>query len=199
MLSLSKYEAVSVPRNEFPAVLSGAAAKRCAERQPDPPATSTFRRDGGTPMPSGAGSLFAGSGAAGIARRSLLQSSRETGAAPAGEENMLNAAVVGLGWWGRQIVGCLEGSAKISLTRAVDVHAGAASDFDAAHGLALTAGYDDALADDAIDAVILVTPHALHEAQVIAAAEAGKQVFCEKPFALSIGRASCRERVCQYV
>ena len=36
-----------------------------------------------------------------------------------------------------------------------------------------------------MDAVVLATPHSLHAAQVIAAAAAGKHVFCEKPFALT--------------
>jgi predicted dehydrogenase len=36
-----------------------------------------------------------------------------------------------------------------------------------------------------LDAVVLATPHSLHTEQVIAAAKAGKHVFCEKPFALT--------------
>jgi predicted dehydrogenase len=40
------------------------------------------------------------------------------------------------------------------------------------------------LADPAIDAVVLATPHSMHAGQVIAAAAAGKHVFCEKPFTL---------------
>lgn len=98
---------------------------------------------------------------------------------------MLNVAVVGLGWWGKQIVSCLEGSEKIAVTRAVDVNLDAARDFAAVRGISLGDSYEDVLADDAVDAVILVTPHALHEKQVRAAAAAGKQIFCEKPFALS--------------
>ena len=46
--------------------------------------------------------------------------------------------------------------------------------------------------DPEIDAVVLVTPTALHADQVIAALEAGKHVFVEKPLALSV--ADC-ERV----
>lgn len=36
-----------------------------------------------------------------------------------------------------------------------------------------------------VDAVVLVTPNSLHASQSIAAAEHGKHVFCEKPFAMS--------------
>jgi len=41
------------------------------------------------------------------------------------------------------------------------------------------------LADAAIDAILLATPHSLHPAQVVASARAGKQIFCEKPLALT--------------
>jgi predicted dehydrogenase len=36
-----------------------------------------------------------------------------------------------------------------------------------------------------VQAVVLATPHSLHSPQVVAAARAGKHVFCEKPFALT--------------
>ena len=98
---------------------------------------------------------------------------------------MLNAAVIGLGWWGKQIVTCLADSDRIAVRRGVDVNLDDARGFAAVHGFDVGDSYDDVLADDDIDAVILVTPHALHEEQVLAAAAAGKQIFCEKPFALS--------------
>ena len=41
-----------------------------------------------------------------------------------------------------------------------------------------------------LDAVVLATPHSLHVQQVIAAAQAGKHVFCEKPFALHARRSA---------
>ncbi len=102
---------------------------------------------------------------------------------------MLNAAVIGLGWWGKQIVTCLAESEKIDIVRAVDVNLEGAREFATAHALELGGSYEDVLADPAVDAVILVTPHLLHEEQVLAAAAAGKQIFCEKPFALEAAAA----------
>lgn len=102
---------------------------------------------------------------------------------------MLHAAIVGLGWWGKQIVTCLEGSQSLKIVRGVDVEPDNAREFAAQRGFEVTEDYGDALADDAVEAVILATPHALHESQVLAAAAASKQIFCEKPFALSADAA----------
>ena len=106
---------------------------------------------------------------------------------------MLNVAVVGLGWWGRTIVGLLRGHAELRVVAAVDPDTAACADFAREHGVALRARLEDALADPAVEAVVLCTPHSLHRAQVVAAANAGKHVFCEKPLALS--RADALEEV----
>ena len=47
-----------------------------------------------------------------------------------------------------------------------------------------SAGRDDLLADPDVDVVYVATPHAMHEADTVAALDAGKHVLCEKAFAL---------------
>jgi predicted dehydrogenase len=47
------------------------------------------------------------------------------------------------------------------------------------------ANYREALADPAIGAVVVVTPTVYHKEIVIAAAQAGKHVLCEKPMAMN--------------
>jgi len=44
-----------------------------------------------------------------------------------------------------------------------------------------------------IDVVYIVTPHALHGSKAIAAAKAGKHVFCEKPMEVSVAR--CQQMI----
>lgn len=99
---------------------------------------------------------------------------------------MINAAIIGLGWWGRHLVESAQGSReKIRFVRGVDLDPDAAHDFAAQHWLRLSTDYADVLADPNIEAVVLTTPHALHVDQALQAAEAGKHVFVEKPLALN--------------
>lgn len=93
---------------------------------------------------------------------------------------MINVAVVGLGWWGQKIVSDLTASEYVRVVLGVDV-AESARERVAAHGVRTAASLDDALADEAVEAVLLCTPHHLHAEQIVAAAEAGKHVFSEKP------------------
>src|SRR5262245_41611215 len=97
---------------------------------------------------------------------------------------MVRVAVVGLGWWGRIIVGLLGSSSKLVAVKGVDPDPRAA-EFAHARDLAHSADYQDALRDPSVDAVVLCTPHSLHCEQIVAAANARKHVFCEKPLSLS--------------
>lgn len=46
-----------------------------------------------------------------------------------------------------------------------------------------TRDYQDLLADPSVDAVVVATPAAYHAQAIVAAAQAGKAIFCEKPIA----------------
>jgi myo-inositol 2-dehydrogenase/D-chiro-inositol 1-dehydrogenase len=53
-------------------------------------------------------------------------------------------------------------------------------------GLDVHQDYNEMLARPDIDAVIIATPNGLHAEQMLAAARAGKHVFCQKPIALTL-------------
>src|SRR5438128_6902472 len=99
---------------------------------------------------------------------------------------MINTAIVGLGWWGRTLVESAKGSDVMRFvagaTRTVSPEVRAFAD---THKLQLAENFEALLKDPNIHAVVLCTPHSMHTRQVTAAAQAGKHVFCEKPFALT--------------
>ena len=99
---------------------------------------------------------------------------------------MIRAAIVGLGWWGRTLLEAAAGSAHIRFTVAVSRHpTGDIESLANDHGLRLLHTFEDAVAAGDVDAVVLATPPTTHVEQVVAAARAGKHVYCEKPFTLN--------------
>ncbi len=99
---------------------------------------------------------------------------------------MFNAGIVGLGWWGKVLVEAVQGkSDTITFAAGATRTKSKAVDFAKEQGFTLHDSYEDLLADDNIDGVVLATPHSQHKDQVIAAAAAGKHVLVEKPFALT--------------
>ncbi len=99
---------------------------------------------------------------------------------------MIDAAIVGLGWWGRHIIGSLhDRSDKLRIVLGVDQRADALDALPEAQRPTLVTSLDEALANPDIDAVILATPHSLHEKQIVRCAASGKHVFSEKPLTLN--------------
>ncbi|WP_077001449.1 Gfo/Idh/MocA family protein [Variovorax sp. KK3] len=101
----------------------------------------------------------------------------------------LNVAIVGLGWWGRIIADHIRASTRMRLVRATDVDERARG-FATDRGLAFGTSFDEVLADPMVRGVVICTPHSQHTAQIVAAANAGKHVFCEKPLSLTSSDAA---------
>ena len=107
---------------------------------------------------------------------------------------MINAAIVGLGGWARVLVNSVQGkSDKIRFTAGMTRTVSKAADYAAEKGFPLSDDYAEILADPAIDAVVLSTPHSQHAEQIVQASAAGKHVFVEKPFTLT--KVSAEESV----
>jgi predicted dehydrogenase len=99
---------------------------------------------------------------------------------------MIRAAIVGLGRWGRSLVASVQGKSEdIRFVAAHPRTRATAEDFCREHGVPLTDSYEQILANPNVDAVVLATPHSLHEGQIMAAAAAGKHIHVEKPITLT--------------
>jgi predicted dehydrogenase len=98
---------------------------------------------------------------------------------------LIRAAIAGLGWWGGTLVESVQGSTLIRFVAAMS-RSGSQHDRDIAaqHQLALVGSMDELLHNADVDAIVLATPPSGHPDQIVAAAEAGKHVFCEKPLAI---------------
>lgn len=73
-----------------------------------------------------------------------------------------------------------------SLVACVSRDQGRADAFAEKHGGRGLTSYEEMLADPQVDVVYIGTPNAQHPEQAVAAARAGKHVFCDKPLAMSV-------------
>ena len=103
---------------------------------------------------------------------------------------MIRAAIVGIGRWGRTLVGAVGQSTAFRFTAGHTRTPARAVAFCAEHGIALKDSLDAILADPEIDAIVFATPHSEHGPQVERAAASGKHVFMEKPFTLDRASAA---------
>lgn len=90
-----------------------------------------------------------------------------------------------MGWWGKIIVPLIQRSSKLKVAKVVEVNPAGIAGFAREHGVEVVSDYDSVLRDPAIQAVVLCTPHTQHTDQIVAAANAGKHVFCEKPLSMT--------------
>lgn len=100
----------------------------------------------------------------------------------------LRIASIGVGWWG----GNLAEKAKEAGLELVSCFARtdeARQEFAEIHGCRPADSFDDVLSDDAVEAVIIATPHSTHADLTVEAASAGKHVFVDKPFTLTVAEA----------
>jgi len=144
---------------------------------------------------------------AGVSRRDFLKgaaaavavpyvlTSSALGAAgqpPASERIVMGA--IGVGGRGQGVMGGLMGSREVQMVAVCDVDRNrrekARASVNNRNGNNDCAGYNDfreLLARDDIDAVLIATPDHWHGLMSAWAAEAGKDIYCEKPMASTIG------------
>ncbi|MDX6477324.1 MAG: hypothetical protein QOH95_2835, partial [Gaiellaceae bacterium] len=102
----------------------------------------------------------------------------------------VRTAVVGLGYWGPNIVRNLHEVPGATLELVCDQRPAALATMKKRYpGLQTTQDFADVLADDEIEAVAIATPVRTHFELAAAALEAGKHVFIEKPLAASSAEA----------
>ena len=108
------------------------------------------------------------------------------GAGRRGGVRPVGVAVVGLGYWGPNLVRNLFELPAADVRFVCDAREEALEAIARRYpGVGRTSSYEQVLADDGVEAVALATPVSTHFELAAAALEAGKHVFVEKPLAAS--------------
>jgi len=96
--------------------------------------------------------------------------------------------LVGYGWWGKTIAQQISTSGQLSLKAVVELDPQLRNQMShdpILKGVQILSDFDAFLQITNMEAVILCTPHQQHANQIVAAAQTGKHVFCEKPLCLT--------------
>jgi myo-inositol 2-dehydrogenase/D-chiro-inositol 1-dehydrogenase len=101
-------------------------------------------------------------------------------------DSILGCALIGPGNFGRSLAQALAADERARLAGVLGATAEESAAASAALGGRAYAGIDTLLRDPAAQAVLIATPSHTHAELAVAAAGAGKHVFCEKPMALSV-------------
>ena len=108
--------------------------------------------------------------------------------------------LLGYGWWGKTIAAQIQASPWLELAGVAEIQpqalAAMAGD-PLLQGIPLHGDPAALLAQSGVEAVILCTPHPQHAQQILAAAQAGLHVFCEKPLCLTLADARAAVAECE--
>jgi predicted dehydrogenase len=106
--------------------------------------------------------------------------------------------MIGLGWWGGVLMDSIHRKSEhISMILGVTVKPQEAEEAKRIYDIPVVSTIEEALAEPAVDGIVLATPPSMHRDQIVAAARAGKHVFTEKPFALSADDARVAVEACE--
>src|SRR2546425_8908917 len=109
----------------------------------------------------------------------------------------VRVAAVGVGGWGRVLADAARQGRVLVIVACTSRSADNRAAFAKAHGCRALPSFEAVLADPDVDGVVITTPHSLHAEQVIAAARAGKHVFVDKPFTLTVADARRATEACR--
>ncbi len=110
----------------------------------------------------------------------------------------INVACLGMGWWSDVLADAIKKTDKINIVSCYTRSEDKRNAFAKKYACVAAPSYESLLADKNIDAIINTTPNSVHRETTVAAAQAGKHVFLDKPIANTVadGRAlteACRK------
>jgi predicted dehydrogenase len=109
----------------------------------------------------------------------------------------LGVGIVGCGGMGAALARGLGELDTARVGAVFDEAADKAEELAASSGGRACVSYDELLADERVGAVVVASPQFVHAEHAVAAAEAGKHVFCEKPMALTLADCDAMIHACR--
>jgi len=109
----------------------------------------------------------------------------------------VRVAAVGVGWWARTLADAAGRGTGLTLVACTSRTPESRAAFARTYGCRDLPSLEAVLADPEVEGVLIATPHSAHAAQVVAAAGAGKHVFVDKPFALTVADARRATEACR--
>lgn len=109
---------------------------------------------------------------------------------------MIRIGVLGCGYFGAEFARAIKEREDVHLA-AVYSPGKSSERLSREPGCPRASSVDEIMENADIDAVIIATPNYLHHQHVLAAAGAGKHIFCEKPFALNAEDAAEMVEACR--
>lgn len=129
--------------------------------------------------------------------RNYAESGRaDTVAATGAGARPLRAAVIGCGAIASNHVEAYQAVPGVEVVACFDIDEQRAQTFASANGIEKAATSLDEVFDHGVDLLSVCTPHPTHEAVVLAAAEHGVHVLCEKPIAIDVDAAERMVTAC---
>ncbi|HEY3303855.1 MAG TPA: Gfo/Idh/MocA family oxidoreductase [Candidatus Binatia bacterium] len=109
----------------------------------------------------------------------------------------VRVATVGIGRWSNVLADAIPGGTNLSLVACTTRSAEKRAAFAEKYRCRQAESYDAILKDPEVEAVLLTTPDSLHAKHIIAAAQAGKHVFVDKPFTLTVAAGEEATEACR--
>ena len=109
----------------------------------------------------------------------------------------MKVACLGMGWWSDVLADAIKRSGKMTIAACFSRSAEKREAFARKYGCRAARSYEDILADKSIEAVINTTPNSVHRETTVAAAQAGKHTFLDKPIANTIADARALTEACR--
>ena len=109
----------------------------------------------------------------------------------------VRVAAVGVGTWGRVLADAARRGADLTVVACTSRSPEPRAEFARTYGCRDLPTFEAVLGDPEVEGVLISTPHSVHASQVVAAARAGKHVFVEKPFTLTVADGQRATEACR--